>query len=278
MSDFENRRDERRRWREDRREERRKWMQERWGNKDYQAMHRKGSIWTGVFILLIGVAALLKASFTELPNWVFSWPTFMMALGFFIGLRHNFRGFAWFILILVGGVSLFDHLNPDISLRRYIWPLALIVVGLFFILRPRRRSWDQWSEKKNAGMPGNSSPLSEETWSDDDFVDSTSIFGSAKKNIISKNFKGGDLVNIFGGTDLDLTQADFTGTAVIELSIIFGGAKLIIPSNWSIKSDAVIIFGGIEDKRKMQTVTENPDKVLVLKGTVMFGGIDIKSY
>jgi predicted membrane protein len=278
MSDFESRREERRKWREERREEKRKWIQERWGNKDYQAMHRRGSIWTGVFIMLIGIAALIKASVVGIPVWVFSWPTFLIALGFFIGIRHNFRGAAWFILMIVGGIFLYDRINPDISMRQYIWPMALIVMGLFFILRPRRRNWQDWSEKKNAGMQGNSSILSEETGSEEDFVDSTSIFGGAKKNIISKKFKGGDLVNIFGGTDLDLTQADFTGTAVIELTTIFGGTKLIIPSNWSIKSDAVIIFGGLEDKRKMQTVTDNPDKVLVLKGTVIFGGIEIKSY
>ena len=120
--------------------------------------------------------------------------------------------------------------------------------------------------------------MNQETWSREDFVDSTSIFGGAKKNIISKTFKGGDLVNIFGGTDLDLTQADFTGSAVIELTTIFGGTKLIVPSNWSIKSEAVIIFGGLEDKRKMPVVSDNPDKVLILKGTVIFGGIEIKSY
>jgi predicted membrane protein len=177
-------------------------------------------------------------------------------------------------MMLVGGVFLYEHLNPDIEMRRYMWPLALIIVGLFFIVRPRRQNWAHMHEKKNDGIDsGNTS-----NWSNEDFVDSTSIFGGAKKNIISKNFKGGDLVNIFGGTDLDLTQADFTGTAVIELTTIFGGTKLIIPSNWSIKSDAVIIFGGIEDKRKMPAVSENPDKVLVLKGTVIFGGIDIKSY
>ena len=278
MADYESRRDERRRWREERRERTRKWMQENWGGKDYQAMHRKGSIWTGVFILIVGVAALLKASLTDLPDWLFSTPTFLIALGLFIGLRHNFKGMAWFILIMIGCVTLFDRINPDFSLRRYIWPLALIAVGMFFIIRPRRRSWDHWDEKKNTGMQGDSSPLNEEKWSDEDFVDSTSIFGGAKKNIISKNFKGGDLVNIFGGTDLDLTQADFTGTAVIELTTIFGGTKLISPSNWSIKSEAVIIFGGIEDKRKMPAIAENAGKVLVLKGTVIFGGIDIKSY
>lgn len=273
MNDF-DRREERRRWREERRQERMKWMQDRWTNKDYQAMHRKGSIWTGVFILLVGLAALMKASFTDLPDWLFSWPSFLIVFGFFIGIRHNFRGVAWFIMMVVGGVFLYERIIPGLELRRYMWPLALIIVGLFFIIRPRRQNWVNMHEKKNddadSGKPGN--------WSEEDFVDSTSIFGGAKKNIISKSFKGGDLVNIFGGTDLDLTQADFTGTAVIELTTIFGGTKLIIPSNWSIKSDAVIIFGGIEDKRKMPAVNENPDKVLVLKGTVIFGGIDIKSY
>ena len=244
MTDFENRKEERRNWREDRK----KMMRERWGNREHFAPHAKGSIWTGVFIILIGIAALLKASFTNLPDWVFSWPSFLIALGFFIGIRHNFRGAAWFILMLVGGVFLYDHINPDISMRRYLWPMALIIMGLFFIIRPKRRNWQHWSEKKKDVMPENSSLLNEETWSEEDFVDSTSIFGGAKKNILSKKFKGGDLVNIFGGTDIDLTQADFTGTAVIELTTIFGGTKLIVPSNWSVKSEAVIIFGGIEDK------------------------------
>ena len=252
-----------------------KWMQEKWSDKDYQARYRKSSIWTGVFIMLVGIAALIKAAVPGIPTWVFSWPTFLIALGFFIGIRHNFRGVAWFILIMVGLVFVYDRINPEISMRPYAWPLALIIMGFFFIIRPRRR-WHHW-EKKNA-VQGDSSIGTGETWNDEDFVDSTSIFGGAKKNIISKNFKGGDLVNIFGGTDLDLTQADFNGTATIELTTIFGGTKLIIPSNWAIQSDAVIIFGGLDDKRKMPAVSENPDKTLVLKGTVIFGGIDIRSY
>jgi hypothetical protein len=66
--------------------------------------------------------------------------------------------------------------------------------------------------------------------------------------------------------------------ATIEVTTIFGGTKLIIPSNWEIKSEAVMIFGGIEDKRRMQTITGPPEKTLLLKGTVLFGGIEIKSY
>jgi predicted membrane protein len=265
---------------ESRREERRKWREERWRNREQYFNNGHGRIWTGLFIMLVGVAAFLKAYLTDLPNWMFSWPMLMIVIGFFIGVRHKFVGAAWFILMVLGSIFLIDQIDPDFSLRRYIWPIALIVVGFFLAIRPRNRNWRHhyWSEKKNTGMKETAQVLNEGTWSDDDFVDSTSIFGGVKKNILSKNFKGGDLVNVFGGTDLDLTQADFSGTAVIEFTTIFGGAKLIVPSNWSVKSEAVIIFGSVEDKRKMQTVTESPDKVLLLKGTVIFGGIDIKSY
>lgn len=242
----------------------------------------KSHIWTGLFILLVGVAALVKISNPGLPEWLFTWKTFLIALGLFIGIKHNFKGGAWFILILVGGAFLFTDIYPDISLRKYIWPVILIAVGALLIFRPRHRykSLSQDEEKKNPDTPNIVNTLGLEDTRDysEDFVDSTSIFGGSKKNIISKNFKGGDLVNIFGGTELDLTRADFTGTAVIELTTIFGGTKLVVPSNWVIKSEAVTIFGGMEDKRNTQTLTDTPEKVLLIKGTIIFGGIEIKSF
>jgi predicted membrane protein len=263
----------------------------RWEEKWETRMERhdgRGHIWTGVFILLIGVAAMVKATVTDLPNWVFSWQTFLIALGLFIGFKHNFKSPSWFILIIIGSVFLVRDIYPDLAIRRYIWPAALIAVGAFLILKPRNsRQWRCRENEKKKQATSNSgieeATVVEETYeyqqdSQEDFVDSTSIFGGAKKNIISKNFKGGDLVNIFGGTELDLTRADFKGTAVIELTTIFGGTKLIVPSNWTVKSEAVTIFGGLEDKRNMQTLIDNPDKILLLKGTVIFGGIDIRSF
>ena len=230
--------------------------------------------WTGVFIVLIGIAALVRVSNPDLPAWVLSWKTFLIALGLFIGIKHRFNGGAWFILILVGGGFLIGDLYPDIPVRRYVWPVILIVVGAFMILRPRRK----WSQSPDDDAGGDPLQSDGQAYTKDDFVDSTTIFGGLKKIIISKNFKGGDIVNVFGGSELDLTQADMNGEAVLEITTIFGGTKLVVPSNWDIKSEAVMIFGGIEDKRKMTTMPEAPGKVLVLKGTVIFGGIDIKSF
>ncbi len=267
MNDFQNRSEERK---------------HRWDLRRDAAMQRHGRhghVWTGLLILVVGVAALLKVSFPDLPQWIFGWQMILIVLGLFIGARERFKGGVWFILMLVGGAFLVAEIIPNLSIRRYIWPMALIVVGMFFIFRPHRRQhWRDWMEKKNADTGIEDSAINEENFSQDSFVDSTSIFGGANKIILSKDFKGGDIVNIFGGTELNLSQADIHERAVLEMTTIFGGTKLIVPSNWSIKSEATIIFGGIEDKRSMPEAAGNTSKTLLLKGTVIFGGIEIKSF
>ena len=240
--------------------------------------HGKSSIWTGIFLLAIGGLALVKSFGIPVPEWLFSWQMLLIAIGLFIGFRKGFRDGGWFVPIIIGGVFLANDYILQGDLRRHIWPLLLIILGAFFIFRPRRRH-DCWNQKKNSGMQtGTITPLSEESYSHDDFIDSTNIFSGTKKVILSKSFKGGDIVNIFGGSEIDLTQADMTNPAVLEVTAIFGGVTLIIPSNWAIKSEAVTVFGGIGDKRKIAPLTESPSKTLVLKGTMIFGGMEIKSY
>jgi predicted membrane protein len=239
-------------------------------------------IWTGVFILLIGIAALIRVSVPDLPGWLFSWKTFLIALGIFLGFKHNFKGPVWIILMLIGGAFLVRDFYPELAIRRYIWPSILVLIGAVMILRPKRGPWtcDDTQKKKKKDSAGiEEATIIDETHNHkEDFLDSTCIFSGSKKIIISKNFKGGDVVTVFGGTELDFSQADMTKPVTLEITTIFGGTKLIIPSNWEIKSEAVMIFGGIEDKRRMQTITGEPEKTLILRGTVLFGGIEIKSY
>lgn len=275
MTELQDSREQRRQERQRRREERRQRCANGAEGQFGIINSRSSNILSGLFILVIGIVALMRTSIPGFPRWAFGWEILLLAFGLFIGLRHNFRGGAWLVLVLVGGIFLLRRIFPEFSFNQ-IWPLVLIVLGLFIILRPRR-GWKLDGTKKTDGS--SDSVFTEDIdYSKDDFVESTSIFGGAKKIIISKNFKGGNVENIFGGTELDLSQADFTGTAVIELTTIFGGTKLLVPSNWSVKSEAVTIFGGIEDKRRMQTITEASEKTLLIRGTVIFGGIDIKSF
>lgn len=243
--------------------------------------HRNSRLWTGIVILFIGIAALVKASFRELPDWMFSWPMLLIVIGFFSGFKDGFRGIGWFIMIMIGGAFLAGHIIPDLQLRRYIWPAAIIGVGIMLILRPRSRSWqlDCRSEKKTKDDSGieDATVIDETKHSKEDYVEATTVFGGVNRNIVSKNFKGGDIVVLFGGSELNFNQADMQEEAVISFTIIFGGAKLIVPANWAVKTELTPIFGGVEDKRSYNA-SGTPEKILVLKGTVLFGGIDIKSY
>lgn len=240
----------------------------------------KGHIWAGIFLLAIGGLALVRSFGVPVPDWLFSWQMLLIAIGLFIGFRKGFRDGGWFVPIIIGGAFLANDYILDGDLRRHIWPLILITIGALFIFRPRHRHGACWRQKKISDMQSQANPsvANDQEYSQDDFIDSTSIFSGTKKVILSKNFKGGDIVNIFGGSEIDLTQADMTTPAVLEVTAIFGGATLIVPSNWAIKSEAVTIFGGIGDKRKIAPLTESPTKTLVLKGTMIFGGMEIKSY
>lgn len=270
---------------------------------------RSGSVLAGLLLLGIGAVLLMKEFGIFFPDWLFTWPMILIAVGLLVGAGNAFRDPGWVIITGVGAVFLLDQIWPKIPIHHFIWPVVIIAIGFIIIIAPRRhRLWhnryDQWKNddrwKRYEEMQNNPNqpwqhtqdplnPLTTEaqtpprTENDNDrgraenWLETVSIFGNVKKLVYSKNFKGGDIVCIFGGTEINLTQADFKGNITIEMVQIFGGAKLIIPPHWQVRSEMVAVFGGIEDKRAPQN-SYDEDKVVILNGTTFFGGIEIKSY
>jgi predicted membrane protein len=248
-----------------------------------------GTLTAGLIILLIGGGLLLRQMDIYIPRWLFSWPMILIIVGLFAGIQSSFRDFAWLIIFGIGSFFLVGKILPGNDIDRYAIPVVVMGVGLVVLLVPWRKKkhprdpyltdgpTEQPIEPGESAEPGVSSTTDYASAQTEDFVDATSIFGNVKKVIYSKNFRGGEVVSIFGGAELNLSRADFTGPIVIEMVQIFGGAKLIIPPHWEVRSEAVAIFGGIEDKRPPQSIT-SAGKILILQGTVLFGGIEIKSY
>jgi uncharacterized membrane protein YidH (DUF202 family) len=226
----------------------------------------------GLIIIIVGGVLLARQLGVELPYWLFTWPMILIGLGFLIGAKHSFRNPKWLIPVAIGGYFLMTQfLQYEFDIARYIGPLLIIAVGLVLLLNSKKKWLTNSSTFSHADRPFDSS---------EDSLDSVTIFGGVKKNIISKNFRGGEAVTVFGGTELNFMHADGDLPIVLELTQVFGGTKLIVPPHWKIQTDEMVtIFGGLNDKRPLPPQPmQELSKVIIIRGTCIFAGIDIKSY
>jgi hypothetical protein len=109
----------------------------------------------------------------------------------------------------------------------------------------------------------------------EDQININSVFSSIDKPVISKDFKGGKVNNIFASAELDLSNADLTGTAILTISQLFGELTLTIPADWHVETDVSQFFAIVEDYRENKYHAKNSDKILILNGTSVFANIEI---
>ncbi len=250
-------------------------------SKQNPTRSRDNNILLGVIVMIIGFGLLLrKIDFILFPHWLFSWEVLVIIIGVLVGVRKQFQGVGWLIIVLVGSFFLIDELPGMYWIRQYSLPLGIIIIGIFLVFRSALTRSSQASTNQPYNRAGDAAGASTDEKAPhtggDDYLNLTTVFGNIEKRVLSKDFRGGQSTVIFGGTELDFTNADINGVVVLDMVQVFGGVEIKVPANWDIKSEMTAIFGGIEDKRS--TTSINADKQLVLKGTCLFGGVEIRSY
>ncbi|MDN3581197.1 LiaF transmembrane domain-containing protein [Mucilaginibacter flavus] len=271
-----------------------------------------------ILLVVGGLLLLKQLTFFFLPGWLFSWPMILIAWGLYIGGKHNFKNSSWAIMVFLGVIFLFDNNIPDASRVVWpiaiigfgMWLIVRRGKHGDAEWTKHRGKWEKkygdtdfWNKTEKPKFDFGTTPEVDYTVKDgdqtpppqqdpytspntppfghhngDDYLDTVSIFGGVNKTILSKNFKGGDIVNIFGGAELDFTQADINGRVYLDITQIFGGTKIIVPSNWQVVSDLAAVFASVDDKRIKSTASNVNGKILVLKGVSIFAGVDIRSY
>lgn len=235
--------------------------------------YQQNKEWVGIFIIVIGVMFLGRSLGFALPSWLFSWPMFFVALGLTIGFKTKFKNSVWLMLTGFGSLFLIDDIfGYDIRFSQVFFPALLIVLGIRMIRKPKQKMVHQFDEES-----GNFTELKKDE-SLDDKIELIAVFAGNKKILVSKNFKGGELISVFGGNEINMTKCDINGRVNLEVVQVFGGTKLIIPSNWRIQSEIASVFGGLDDKRNIIDFDSDDSKVLVISGVSVLGGIDIRSY
>lgn len=247
------------------------------------------AVYVGLVIVAIGVIWLLRRLGVYVPHWLTGWEMILILIGTGIGVESRFRNPASYILIAIGGIALIDEvLYLPMNFWDYFWPVSLIAIGLIVIFKPKRdkarimrnysHGTDSDTEESEDLDADDADPKKKGTYSREDKLDMVSVFTGSKKTVFSRNFVGGETVTVFGGSELNLLNADFDKVVYIEATVVFGGLKLIVPAGWEVRHEVNSILAGVEDKRYTAVNVVPQDKVIVLTGTVVFGGIDIVSY
>jgi predicted membrane protein len=227
----------------------------------------RGGVVTGGIFILIGLAFMLDhLGIIAIGNlWRF-WPL-LLVFGGVVNFMSR-RG-AWGLLLMLAGVVL--QLN-ELGITHFgwaaFWPMMLIALGLFIM-------WGsfQWGSKPAAST---SSASGDPRTTLNEAV----VFGGLERRMTSQDFQGGDITAIFGGVELDLTEANMQANeATLAITAIFGGVEVRVPPTWQVAFRGAPIFGGVEDKTRAARVDPaNPDpKTLVITGAVIFGGLEIKN-
>ncbi|SFD69935.1 LiaF transmembrane domain-containing protein [Thermophagus xiamenensis] len=224
----------------------------------------------GIVLILAG-AVLLAGNLGLIPShlWqlLYSWPSIFLLLAIINIAKQKIIPSIiylaiWFIIIL-------PDIFPGIDVSQYwnYWPVLLILVGLLFLNAKKRRMQIFKNQTKSSQI--------------NEYLEEIAIFSGTVRKVDSPNFKGGEIISIFGGNEIYFNQSTLAPEgAVIEMVNIFGGTKLIVPRDWQIRIEVTSILGGFADKRVFETTkTESSTQpTLTIKGVIVFGGGELSNY
>ena len=239
------------------------------GDETISKDKRMKKISFGLIVILAGIF-LLAFNFGilswDIRHIIFSWQMLLIAIGF-ISIMGGSNRTPGLILVLIGGFFLIPEIFLfHINFVKIFWPGLLIFIGLLILFR---RGFSNYPFRH----PSHANDFT----LDDAYLNETSIFAGSKHKVMSQQFKGGRIAVIFGGSEVDLTNAKLAeGRNELNIECMFGGVTLIVPADWKVIMNVSSILGGFTDKRTFLKEPADPSRILVVRGTAIFGGGEIK--
>lgn len=222
-------------------------------------------MWLGVGLIVLGFLFFLNSLDIldfSISRIIFSWPFFFLIIGVFIIINTN-KKLLGGILSGIGAIFIIPRIFPHIDYDgTIVFAIIFISLGIYII-------FNRVEKEKRANETSRK-----------DILDDVSIFGGGEKSITSDNFKGGSITSIFGGSEINLKGCKLSeGPNVIDVLCVFGGTTLIVPNDWNVIINVTPIFGGFSNKIiKDPSAAIDVNKTIIVKGLVIFGGGEIKSY
>ena len=224
-------------------------------------MKDKGNLIWGLLLIVIGIIIGLNSlEITNISLFFDGWWTLFIIIPNLIDIIKDPKKTSNYIWLAVGIVLLLcaQGILSFKLVGKLIFPAILVGIGLSLLLKDRIES--KVKEKIK-------------TLNKDGLEEYYATFSGQEINPKGDEFKGASLNAIFGGIDLNLTEAQIQKDTLINVTSVFGGVDIIVPANINVKVQSTSIFGGVDNKIKKYT--ENLPTIYV-KAFCLFGGADIK--
>ncbi len=215
-------------------------------------------IWlAGVLLFLGGLFALEAADVLDAGDTVGDiWPATVIAAGalqLVFGRPRHWLGPVF--LMAAGGLGLALTTGALSSIGPLLWSTIFIALALAVIMRSFTSSGPALAV---------------------DEVNSFVLFGGREMASHSKRFQGGSVSCVFGGTELDLRDAELAPDAALEVFTAFGGTEISVPYGWRVEMQGMPLFGGFENATAKDVDLPIDAPVLAIDGIALFGAIEVK--
>lgn len=236
-------------------------------------------ILSGLLLFARNMGIITEAWF----NMLVAWHSLFIIAGIYTMIRKHYLSGG--VLLLAGLYLLGSKLMlfPG-NFQAMLWPLALILIGIFFLRHHHRRNWThQRTVHRRAKMVQRmmnkrmGEQEEQQCQSDDGFLYSNNSLSAVRHVVLDELFKGANIRTYFGGTTIDLRHTNIApGETYIDLDCSWGRVELYIPADWQVRIECSCFCGGCEDKRWQGTPAKQEWCVLMIRGNISFGGLEIK--
>jgi len=236
----------------------------------------------GVLIIAAGVLLLLFKAGILPPDYqcvIFSWPMILISIGFICLFSRQKWGFG-LLLMLIGSFFLLPKLNIEAFafVNDNRWAIILVIIGVIVVFKSifgKNKGCCHWETRwETKVVTPNRTTFGGQ---DAGYIHREYVFGGSKEKIDIKNFKGGKISCIFGGMELDLSDAELAERVnTLEVRTVFGGVSIYVPADWYIEIRQQQVMGNFEDKRPKSRIETNNEKTLIINAEMVLGGGEIK--
>lgn len=102
------------------------------------------------------------------------------------------------------------------------------------------------------------------------------IFSGTDRKGLFKAPRAMHVLNVFGGSDIDLSQAYIPpGTSTINVVCVFGGCDIKLPEGVNVDVRGIGVFGGFS--RRARDADDPSAPTIRVNGIAVFGGCDVRT-